>query len=194
MKNILILIISVFCIISCAFDKQISIKQNPSDEIVFIYKSFKNSKSDSINLDFPVEFVLNINELSNFKSFNIHYYSDNKYLQEIIEYRMYDKESKKEIYAIEELKKENFPNQILIRGGNHLISKKETENLFKKYKIKKSIKDLRFGDTIRLIPYSQFKKDNSNIINDLKKIDDSIVFRINIGKDNPILIKQKINW
>jgi hypothetical protein len=194
MKNILILIVCWFGIISCSHDKQKIIKQIPSNQIVTLYKSYRNSKNDSINLDIPIEFILNVNKLSNLRSFSIYYYSNNKSLQEIIDYKIYDKKSKKTIYAIEELKKEDLPNQILIRGNNSLISTSSAENLFKKYKINKSINSLKFGDTVKLVPYKIFKKDNNSIINELKKIDDSIVFRINIGKEDPILIKKKIDW
>ncbi len=189
--------IFLFCLIfilSCNERKDIAIKQKESNEVVLMYVKLRNNKKDSISLDLPIEFSLNINKLSNLRSVMIHYFLNSRHLYQLDDYNIYDKKSKKIIYAIQELRKENFPDQILIRGGNNLISKKEAESLFKKYKINKSINNLKFGDTIKLVPYNQFKKENNNIINELKKIDDSIFFRINVGKENPILVKHKINW
>jgi hypothetical protein len=193
MNKKIVLIICLIFTFSCNREKKIIIKQNESNEYISIYNNSKSIEMDSISLDIPIEFTLNINKLSNLKSVIVHYFFDNKHLYQIDDYKIYDKKSKKIIYAIEELKKEDFPNQILIRNSNYLVSKKEAENLLRKYKIKKSINDLKLGDTIKLVPYSQFKKENRNIISDLKKIDDSIVFRINAGK-KPVIVKQKINW
>ncbi len=191
-KNILV--ICLIFIFSCNRERKVIITQNESNEYISIYNNSISIKKDSINLDVPIEFTSNINKLSNLKSVIVHYFFDNKHLYQIDDYNIYYKKSKKKIYAIEELKKEDFPDQILIRNSNYLISKKEAGNLLKKYKINKSINNLKFGDTIKLVPYNQFKKENKYIINELKKIDDSIVFRINVGKENPILVKQKINW
>lgn len=193
MSKKIVLIICLIFTFSCNREKKIIIKQNESSEYISIYNNSKSIEKDSISLDVPIEFTLNINKLSNLKSVIIHYFFDNKHLYQIDDYKIYDKKSKKIIYAIEELKKEDFPNQILIRNSNYLVSKKEAENLLRKYKIKKSINDLKLGDTLKLVPYSQFKKENRNIINDLKKIDDSIIFRINAGK-KPFIVKQKIDW
>ena len=193
MNKKIVLIICLIFTFSCNREKKIIIKQNESKEYISIFNNSKSIEMDSISLDIPIEFTLNINKLSDLKNVIVHYFFDNKHLYQIDDYKIYDKKSKKIIYAIEELKKEDFPNQILIRNSNYLVSKKEAENLLRKYKIKKSINDLKLGDTIKLVPYSQFKKENRNIISDLKKIDDSIVFRINADK-KPVIVKQKINW
>lgn len=191
---IIVLIFQLF-FTSCNLEKKIKIKQIASNENILIYKSFRNVKSDSINLDIPIEFDLNINEFSDVRSFIIYYYSNQKYLSNIIDYKIYNKENLKIIYAIEELNPKNIPNKILIRSGNYLISEEDAKLLLKKYnKTNKLLKDLKFGDTIKIIPLNQFRMENKNIINELSKANDSIIFRINLGKDNPILVKQKINW
>lgn len=190
---IIVLIFQLF-FTSCNLEKKIKIKQIASDENILIYKSFRNVKSDSISLDIPIEFDLNINEFPYIRSFIIYYYSNQKYLSNIIDYKIYNKENSKIIYSIEELNPKNIPNKILIRSGNYLISEKDAKLLLKKYNKTKLLKDLKFGDTIKMIPLNQFRMENKNIINELSKANDSIIFRINIGKDNPILVKQKINW
>lgn len=191
---IIVLIFQLF-FTSCNLEKKIKIKQIASNENILIYKSFRNVKSDSISLDIPIEFDLNINEFSDVRSFIIYYYSNQKYLSNIIDYKIYSKENLKIIYAIEELNPKNIPNKILIRSGNYLISEEDAKLLLKKYnKTNKLLKDLKFGDTIKIIPLNQFRMENKNIINELSKANDSIIFRINLDKDNPILVKQKINW
>ena len=65
----------------------------------------------------------------------------------------------------------------------------------KKYKIKESINNLKFQDTIKLVSYKRFRQENFDFINELRKYEDKI--RIRTNSKNEEFFKQKdykINW
>ncbi len=75
-----------------------------------------------------------------------------------------------------------------------MISRKDALKLLQKYNINKSVDNLKNNDTIKLIRYDEFRKNNIEIINDFKKINDSIKFKI-MRKDGKFFyVNKKINW
>ncbi|MDR7371011.1 hypothetical protein [Flavobacterium aquidurense] len=195
MKHTYINIILFLSLMSCESKKPIVVKQTISNEIVTILPSLKNPLiKDSIVISIPTEFEITINS-SKLIGLSLYYKINKKTLiDHIFDYQVYNKQNKTEpIYSFESLSTDK-PINIIIKERNHLISKKEGYELLKKYHIKRSIDNLKFGDTIKLAPYNEFRKKNNSIINDLKKINDSIFFRVTTGKEKPLIIKEKINW
>lgn len=108
------------------------------------------------------------------------YRVDNKsLLDEVVDYQVYKKQEKTEpIYQIDfEESLAGKPISIIIKERNHLISKKDAQELLHKYRINRSLDNLKFRDTIKLTTYDKFRNDNRTLINEFDKIKDSIHFK-----------------
>jgi len=135
-----------------------------------------------------------INEL-NINSLEVDYFINNKYLKEGSEYIIYDKNNYKPIFSFQPYLTSKQTITFFIRETNHLISRKEAVKLLKKYKINKSIKNLKSEDTIKLVPYCQFREQNLNFVNELRKDEDKIRIITNVKGEKLFNSKDyKINW
>lgn len=197
MKRINLILYLVYVLLnSCTPSQPIKIKQIESDEIVTIFKNVKNgpNKSDSISITVPIEFRLIVNE-SKVKGLLLYYFVDKKLLSDhLFDYQLYNKKNKREpIYSLEPYFKDN-PLNIIIKERNHLISKDDANTLLKKYNIGQSVNSLKFGDTIKLVPFDQLIKENKKILDELNKVNDSLFFRITLKEGEVFIMKQKIKW
>nr|WP_294932614.1 hypothetical protein [uncultured Flavobacterium sp.] len=75
-----------------------------------------------------------------------------------------------------------------------MISREVAETILKKYNINKSFENLKFRDTIKLTGYNQFRKDNPDIVEDFRRVSDSIVFSMSLKGGERVHISKKINW
>ena len=140
----------------------------------------------------PTEYAFNVkpNEIGIMMTY---YIIDNKSQSIIENYLLYNKKSKKKIFGKEDLDKDS-PINITIVQKDFEISKKEAQSILDKYKINKHVNDLKFGDTIKTVPYNQFRKDNPDIISRLNIIPDSVAFNFTKDEKKPLITKVKINW
>ncbi|MCV9932750.1 hypothetical protein OIU80_10690 [Flavobacterium sp. LS1R47] len=193
--NFCYILISLF-LISCNSKAPIEVKQIVSNEIVTILPSLKNpSIKDSIVISIPTEFEIIINYSVSYIAW--HYSIDGKILwDDFVEYQVYNKQNKtKPIHQLnfnEALNDKSI--NIIIKERNHLISKKNAQELLKKYDINRSLDNLKFKDTIKLTTYDKFRIENKEMINDFNKINDSIKFRVMKGDGSFFYIDKKINW
>ena len=192
----LIYILLIPIIFSCNSSTPIEVKQIDSNEIVTILPSLKNPLiKDSVVISIPTEFEISINsELV--RGIDLNYIINKKRLTDhIFDYQVYTKENKTNpIYSLEPFIANKKKINIIIKERNHLISKKEAYMFLKKYNINKSLDNLKFGDTIKLIPFNKFINDNQQLKDDLDRVSDSIYFRIMIQKEKSVILKEKINW
>ncbi|MFC6246686.1 hypothetical protein [Flavobacterium psychroterrae] len=184
-------------LISCHSKEPIEIKQTISNEMVTILSSIKKpSIKDSVVLSIPNEFRIMINS-SDVGYIAWRYHVDGNVLpDDVFDYQVYNKQNKSKVIHnlnFDEIPKEKFID-IIIKERNYLISKRQAERILEKYKINKSLEDLKFGDTIKLIPYQRFRIENKEIINSLKKNDDYIDFKAMRGKEENFYTSKKINW
>lgn len=112
----------------------------------------------------------------------------------IIEYEVLDKKTRKSIIAFGSYISNKEIFNIIIHERNHLISKKLAKQLLLKYNITQKLEDLKFGDTLKLAPYNRFKTENNSIIASLRKVEDSIFFRVTSNKGEVFVKGEKINW
>lgn len=194
-SNIIILICILF--FSCESKKPIEIKQITSEEIVTIDNNYmdRNKIKDSFRISIPTEYEIKIN--SDVYYITWFYKINNKTLNSSrLDYQVYDKQN-----IGEEILELNFDQSfnkkvinIIVKERNHLISKKDAQELLKKYNINKSLDNLKFNDTIKLVSYDKFRIDNKQIINDFNKISDSINFRTMKKDGSFFYVDKKINW
>ncbi len=188
-------LITIFWIfLSCESKNPIDVKQINSQEVVTL---LSNQKNDSIAICLPLEFEMTINS-NKVKYITWNYYVNNKKpsLDDFFDYHLYDKKNKiKPIHELNfDLGENNKFIYLILKERKHFISKVEAQKLLKKYNIKKSLDSLKLTDTIKLISYDKFRKENNLIINDFNKINDSIIFKVTRGEKYFFYLDKKINW
>jgi len=194
MKKIIVVLYLLYLTASCSQKEAICVKEIESNEIVTITCNEKRTNSkDSLNIHLPTEFNVKINS-KDVIDLNIYFVIDKRSLMEVLDYEIIDKKNKKSILSFKHHLLSGKPISIIINERNHLISKNVADLLLKKYNINKSLNNLKFGDTIKLVPYNKFRKENKSMINDLRKIEDSIFFRFTSNKGEVFIKEKKINW
>lgn len=195
MKNKLY-VLAFMLLVACEAKSPIEVTQVSSNEIVTFEDNYldRNTKKDSIRMSIPIEFEIKIK--SSIKYITWIYIVNNKILdKDYFDYEVYNKVSKtKPIRQLDFNELSDDSITIVLKERNHLISRKDALKLLQKYNINKSVDNLKNNDTIKLIRYDEFRKNNIEIINDFKKINDSIKFKI-MRKDGKFFyVNKKINW
>ena len=196
MKKIFFYTITFFCLISCKEKDPVSLKEIISNEIVTITSNLKNpSVTDSVSIIIPMEFEIIINK-SSLKFFNVDLFINKKYKIIVDDYEIYDLQNKtKPLSSFKSYLSSTKPFYILLKEKNHLISKNSAQELLEKYGVKKSLDNLKFGDTLSLISYNKFREDNFKILKELRRIEDKIRITTSCkGEDFFHSQDFKINW
>ncbi|MFH6950271.1 hypothetical protein ACHRV6_17385 [Flavobacterium sp. FlaQc-51] len=196
MKKIFFYSITFLCLISCKEKDPISLREIISNETVTITSNLKNSSvTDSVSIIIPMEFEIIINK-SSLKFLKVDFFSNKKYRIIVDDYEIYDLQNKtKPILNFKSYLSSKKPFYILLKEKNHLISKKNAQELLEKYNIKKSLDNLKFGDTLNLISYNKFREDNIKILKELRRIEDKIRITTSCkGEDFFHSQDFKINW
>jgi hypothetical protein len=197
MKNTYIIIIISLLFFSCESKKPIEIKQTISKEMVTFEDNFmdRRQKKDSVRISFPIEFKIEINSSIEYIAWI--YRVNNKTLdKDYFDYEVYDKYNKTKSIRQLDFDKSviNASIDIVVKERNHLISRKDGQQLLKKYHVNKSLDNLNPNDTIKLVAYDKFRKENKLIIQELNKITDSIHFRAMKKDGSFFYVSKKINW
>lgn len=196
MKLNFILALTTTLLISCQEKKALEIKQLATKEIVTILPSLKNPLiKDSVVLSIPSEFQITMDSSVDYVIWL--YRVDNRTLRDgSFDYQVYKKQNKtKVIYKLDSDKSLiDKPIDIIIKERNHLISKIDARKLLRKYNQDRSLDNLKFGDTIKLVTYDKFRNENKALINDFEKINDSIHFKAIRGEKENFYVVKKINW
>ncbi|MFC0780984.1 hypothetical protein [Flavobacterium sp. HJSW_4] len=193
MKNYIYALV-LLILVSCNSKPKPALEEIISDEFVTITKSMIEVESDSVCLNLPLEFKIKLPSSVNYLSANL--IDNGHYLSTPNDFLIYNKEQpKKVIFDFEQYLLVGKPFKIIIKKRNHLVSKKDAQELLKKYSKKKSLNNLKKGDTINLIPYDIFRKDNPNFLNELRRIEDKIRITTSCkGEDFFNSQDFKINW
>ncbi|AWK07104.1 hypothetical protein HYN56_23880 [Flavobacterium crocinum] len=193
MKKIILLAFTICAINSCKKKEPITIKQIISDQIVTITPNLKKiDAKDSVSINIPAEFEIETYD-SSLESIDLYYVINQKNLMQISEFEMFI--NNKPINNLKFYLSVEKPLRIILREKNHLISKNYARELLKRYNINHSLEDFKLGDTIKLISYNQFRKENSFILNDLRKVGGTIIITTRKkGEEIYKPTKIKINW
>jgi hypothetical protein len=192
----IILYILTCLLASCGQEEPLLVKQIISNEMVTILPNLKNPLiKDSIPISIPTEFELTKNS-SKIIDVDIFYLVDGKrLLDDFVDYQIYNKRNKtKPIHTLLPYLSSTKSINIIIKERNHLISKNDAKKLLEKYNINRSLDNLKFGDTIKLITYDKFSKENKAMIEGFNKVGDSIVFGVWLKGQEKVYIKKEINW
>ena len=195
MKKIILYVLT-YLLASCEGKEPILVKQIISNEMVTILPNLKNPLiKDSIPISIPTEFELTKNS-SKIIDVDIFYLVDGKrLLDDLIDYQVYNKKNKtKPIHTLIPYLSSTKSINIIIKERNHLISKNDAKKLLEKYNINRSLDNLKFGDTIKLITYDKFSKENKSMIECFSNVSDSIVFGVWLKNKEKVYIKKEINW
>ncbi|KAF2340209.1 hypothetical protein [Flavobacterium tistrianum] len=197
MKHIYILILVTTLLTSCLEKKDpIEVKQLDTKEIVTILPNLKNTHiKDSLVLSLPTEFQITMDSSVDYVVWL--YRIDNRTLRDgSFDYQVYQKQNKRKvIYQLDSDKSLiDKPIDIIIKERNHLISKVDALKLLRKYNQNRSLDNLKFGDTIKLVTYDKFRNENKTLINNFEKIPDSIHFKAVRGTKENFYVVKKINW
>ena len=193
-KPIFFLVLIIFSITSCKKKESIYLREIVSDEIVTITPNLKKTvNEDSVLINIPAEFEMQIYD-SSLESIDLYYVIDKKTLMQISEFEMFSKRNKP-INGLEPYLSVEKPIRIILREKNHLISNNYAKELLERYNINKTLENFKLGDTIKLVSYNRFRKDNLFFINELRKIGDTIIITTRKkGEDIYKPKKIKINW
>ncbi|WP_286967705.1 hypothetical protein [Flavobacterium sp. UBA4854] len=174
MKYFIYICVATLLITSCKKKESYFLKEVVSNEQVLLILDSKRSQlKDSLLISLPNEYQITINDL-NLKYLDIDYFINKKYLSMVSEYVVYDKASNKPIFDFKPYLMSKNTFSIVIRERNHLIAKKDAQELLTKYNKRKFLNNLKNRDTINLISYDKFRKDNIKILKELRRIDDKI--------------------
>ncbi|WP_433778161.1 hypothetical protein [Flavobacterium anhuiense] len=176
MKKIILLVFTVSAINSCKKKESIAIKQIISDQIVTITPNLKKiDAKDSVSINIPTELEIETYD-SSLESIDLYYVINQKNLMQISEFEMFiNSDKNKPINNLKSYLSVEKPLRIILREKNHLISKNYARELLKKYSINQSLEHFKLGDTIKLISYKEFRKENPLFLSDLEKVGDTIL-------------------
>ena len=148
---------------------------------------------DSANIIYPVEFEIK-HVSPKVRDVGLYYRVDDRILGQIKHFMIYNGDTDSIIYAIEDLRYNEFPKSIVLRQRNfRKISAVEAETLLKKYG-QKSLSTIKDYEEVDLTSYKEFKKDHPEMIEKLRKIPDSIILSVAVKGSEPQLIRKKIEW
>jgi hypothetical protein len=183
----------IFLMFGCKPINKPYFKEVLSEKNIFFTKIRGSKEKDSVNMNIPIEFKLNLNS-SKIRKVGLYCKINKKRLTQIEEFSILNAENDKIIYAIEDLNYHTYPKKIFISHYQH-ISKKQAEMLLNKYNPSASINDIKTGrDTINLVSYKKYIIDNPNFIKKMRKDPDSLILSIGFFKEETKIIKEKIKW
>lgn len=165
-----------------------------SDEYVYIKKSYLNIQEDSLILNFPLEYKIANNSSKEIDNLNILITHNGNVLNYLDDFTVFDK-NKHYRLTILETKRKIKPREelhIIIKENYIYVSRKDAENFFVKYKIDPNL--LKIKKEIQIVNFKKFRKENLEIMNKIRKCNDSILLST-FNKGKLILInREKINW
>ncbi|WP_433812085.1 hypothetical protein [Flavobacterium johnsoniae] len=183
----------IFSMLGCKPFNDPYFEEIVSKKNIFFTRIRGAKEKDSINMNIPIEFKLNLNS-SKIRSVGLYCKINEKQLIQIEDFSIFNSENDRIIYAIEDLNYQTYPKKIFISQYQH-ISKKEAEMLLKKYNPSASINDIKTGsDTINLVSYKKYIKDNPNFIKKMRKDSDSLILSIGFFKGKTKIVSEKIKW
>ncbi|WP_298119179.1 hypothetical protein [Flavobacterium sp.] len=190
MKKTIILISTVFFFISCT--ERNYLKEVISNEKVSI--TLKETFEETYyNLNVPIEFELNLNNEKIISA--VPYYENDGRKRFEGDFHYIDTKYKTKMFSLDKYSPYNYPTNIYIIDEKRKITKDEVIALIKKYNPSKTIKSLQTkNDTIYLISYSKYRKDNPEFLQEMRKLPDSLILSLYIKGKGSKVVGERINW
>lgn len=144
-----------------------------STENVFI-KNDKYSK-DSLILDIPIEYRIINNSSKDIDKLTIYITHNGSILRDLDDFIVFDKNQYHfdKILNLKNVIKPKNHLDIIIRTNYIYIQKKEASKIFSKYKIDENL--IKIKNSVKIIGFDKFRKENPQIMNRLISYHDSII-------------------
>lgn len=190
MKRNIILLSIFILLLGCSEKKYF--REVVSKEMVSI------SKATIINDEFlvmniPLEFNLFLDK-SNEQDVGFYFEIDNKTILHGEDYLIFDKKTKKWVWSLKNREYVDYPKSIYI-FYLYKVNDEYAQELIKKYNPKKSLDDLKtYKDTIHLVSYAKFRKDNPKFLKEMRKKTDSLQLSIGFKGGKQMVVGEKIKW
>lgn len=191
MKNKFSVIIALF-LMSCSQKQYIKEVISEKEVSISIIKTYKETY---YNLNVPLEFHLDLNSE---KLYHVgHYYiKGNKSMLIGDDYLFIDANTNERFFLFDRFEAYNYPTKIYLYDRQLRLNEEQVLELIKKYNSTATIDKLQTkNDTISLVSYSQYRKDNPKFLEEMRKVPDSLTLVISkSGKKEIIISSVKINW
>jgi hypothetical protein len=192
-KWMLVSLLGVILSIGC--QQKTYIKEMISDQKVSITWNHHFKTRDSmLVLLVPIEFQTNLNS-TDVESFLPQYILNDKLATTLDDYILINNKTRKFIFDYDNTHHEIFFKSITLMNRWIVISKSRAEELIKKYNPNEYLGKIKSKkDTISLISYNKFRKENPEFLKEMRKETDSLILAIKPVKGKTEIIKTKINW
>ncbi|WP_298119181.1 hypothetical protein [Flavobacterium sp.] len=190
MKKFFVLLCFIFISSGCAEKKYF--EEVVSNERVFIVKEIISTK-EHIIVNIPLEFKFYLNS---YNEVDVVFYFeiDDDRISKGEDYLIINKKNNKLIWGLKSRHDSNYPDRININYF-YKLSDKNVEELIKKYNPKRSLADLKTNkDTIHLVSYAKFRKDNPKFLKEMRKKTDSLQLSIGFKGGKQMVVGEKIKW
>jgi len=145
-------------------------------------------------LNIPLEFSLNLNQ-KDVKDVGIYYYINYKRAMDPQDYLIYNGETNKPIFAIEDLESGKYPKSIYIVDRRFRLTNEQAIEMINKYASNQSLINLKTkNDTISLVSYKKFREDYPGFLEKMRKEPDTLKLSIGFRKGREEVFSEKINW
>lgn len=192
MKIKIVLMLIYLLLISCTTTSYIKEVVSEKEVSISIIKTYKETY---YNLNVPLEFHLNLNSK---KLYHVgHYYiKGNKSMLKGDDYLFIDASTNERFFLFDRFGAYNYPKKIYLYDRQLRLNEEQVLELIKKYNSTATIDKLQTkNDTISLVSYSQYRKDNPKFLEEMRKVPDSLTLVISkSGKKENIVSSVKINW
>lgn len=147
-----------------------------------------------IVLNIPIEFSLNLNQ-KDVKDVGVYCIIDNKLALELEDYLIYNGETNKTIFAIEDLEYGKYPKSIYIVDRRFRLTNTQAAEMVNKYTSNQSLIRLKTqNDTISLVSYRKFREDYPKFLEKMREEPDTLKLSIGFSKGREEVFSEKINW
>lgn len=188
MKYLLFLLLLIIC---CKPNQNVDQKQI-SNEFVLLRTDYKKSPVNNIALLIPTEYEFNFKKNDVNKYFNIYCNIDNHQFSLGENYSLVNKKSKTKILNYKDLDDDEKIKIILYI--EFFINTNDAQKYIAAYNVHENLNKIFQGDTIKIAPYSQFRKDYRDFSKKLTKVPDSVEFAISDKDGKILLLKKRIQW
>lgn len=191
MKKTIILISIVYLFVSCAENKYFQEIVSNKKVSISIRETF-NDKYLTLNI--PLEFNLNLNH-SEIKDVGVYWKLNNKILTDDEDYYIRETKNDKIIFGIQDKEFPNYPESIYLLNAKNKISIDDALVLIKKYNPTADLQSIKSrNDTIFIVSYKQYREDNPQFLQQMRKQPDSLFLSIGFSDGKQKTFKEKINW
>lgn len=164
-----------------------------SDKDITFTRIRGSKEKDSVSMNVPIGFKLNLNS-SKIQDVKIYCRIDGKQLIQIENFSIFNSKNNKMIYAIEDLNYNTYPQKIFI-SHYQKIPNKQAELLLKMYHPTASLNEIiKRNDTLKLVSYKKYIKDNPQFIKEMRKVSDSLIVSIGFFGGKSKIVEKKIKW